>query len=290
LLGKLDTLPRDRQAAFCTLELALLDLAGHSFGASAGQVLGPVLEPEVRYSAVIAASAPEAAVALAHRARQAGFAEVKIKVGPDLEDNLRLLAAVREVLGADADLRVDANCAWTTDEALRQLRAFGEFSLCGVEQPLVADDLDGLRALTQAGLVPVVVDESLASMADARRLIEQQACNVFNLRVSKCGGLLNTGRLHRLAQENGLACQLGAQVGETGLLSAAGRHVATRCRDLLWLEGSFDALLLQAQLTGPDITFGQGGRAPALRGPGLGVAPLSDPLSRHTVDRRRLSI
>ena len=86
----------------------------------------------------------------------------------------------------------------------------------------------------------------------------------------------------------GLACQLGAQVGETGILSAAGRQVATRLDSLLWREGSYGRILLKEDITEPDVTVGPGGWAPALESPGLGTAPAPDALERYVVGRTQL--
>lgn len=280
----LDALSRSQQAAFCPAELALLDLVGRELGTSAGGVLGPLCAEKVHYSGVIAVGDSSAVTASAAFLRDFGVQEVKVKVGASLENNLAVLRTAREVLGEAVSLRVDANGAWSGEEALRQLQAMVEFSLVGVEQPCAGDDIDGMKMVTAAGLVPVVADESVASVGDAARLIDELACNVFNIRISKCGGLINAGRLYRMAMEAGLSCQLGAQVGETGILSAAGRQFATRCSDLLWLEGSYGSLLLEQDITRPDTTVGPGGVAPALDTPGLGVEPQMQRLERYVRD------
>ena len=281
----LEVLARDQQAAFCAAELAVLDLAGQVFGISAGAVFGPVRRERARYSGVIAAGNREGVERYAEIAREAGAAEVKVKVGADLDDNLRVLESARELLGDGVELRIDANCAWDVAGAIAQLEAMAPFRLAGVEQPLPARDLPGLRELTAAGIVPVVVDESLATLDDARRLVDRRACDIFNVRISKVGGLVNAARIQRCAQAAGLECQLGAQVGETGLLSAAGRHFATRVDDVRWCEGSYDRVLLETQITSPDITAGPGGWADAITGPGLGVVPAPEALEACTVQR-----
>jgi muconate cycloisomerase len=79
-------------------------------------------------------------------------------------------------------------------------------------------------------------------------------------------------KLAELATRHGLGYQLGCQVGETAILSAAGRHFATSVKDIRYLEGSFDRHLLKNWLSPDDITFGRGGWAPMLTGSGLGVA------------------
>lgn len=288
LSAELPGLPRNRHAAFCALELALLDLAGKRFQMSAGEVLGPVLRPRARYSAVIAASSPLKAGVLSLVSRLFGASEIKVKTLAELERNQALLRVVRMVAGKGVALRIDANAAWDAAEAIRQLGLLRSFDLQGCEQPVPGEDFAGMAAVTAAGLVPVVADESLCSHADGERLVAERGCDVFNLRVSKNGGLLNTARLYRLAMAAGLRCQLGAQVGETGLLSAAGRHVATRLADILWCEGSYGWILLRPEIVTPDITVGRGGWAPALTAPGLGVTPEATRLERFTTARRAL--
>jgi len=288
LVPQLDSMARNQQAAFCAAELAVLDLAGNRFGTSAGMVLGPVQTPQVRYSGVIATDDIESVKQNAAFMAKFGVGDVKIKVGASLESNLEILTTARAILGDQVTLRIDANCAWSATETIRQLTAMQAFSLTGVEQPVPGEDIDGMRAVTAAKLVPVVADESLCSLEDARTLINEQACDVFNVRISKCGGLINAGRIDQLARAAGLACQLGAQVGEAGILSAAGRHYATRSQGVRWCEGSYGQLLLEEDITEPDITLGPGGMAPALEAHGIGVTPAPERLQRY--EHARLTV
>ena len=281
----LDTMARNQQAAFCAAELAVLDLAGRHFGVSAGMVLGPVQAPQVRYSGVIATDDIESVKQNAAFMAKFGVNDVKVKVGASLESNLEILTTARAILGEGVTLRIDANCAWNAKETLRQLEAMQAFSLTGVEQPVPGEDIAGMREVTAAGLVPVVADESLCSLEDARTLVRERACDIFNVRISKCGGLVNAGRIDRLAREAGLACQLGAQVGEAGILSAAGRHYATRSAGVRWCEGSYGKLLLEEDITEPDVTVGPGGLAPAIEAAGIGVIPEAERLQRYEHER-----
>jgi muconate cycloisomerase len=288
LIEQLDTLRRNQHAAFCTAELAVLDLVGKTFGVSAGDVLGPIVHDKVRYSGVVVSTEPAKIRKYTRLMRFFGVPEIKIKVGPSLEENLEILRVTRDVAGRRKPLRIDANAAWDGPETVRQLEAMAAYDLEGVEQPVPGEDIDGMVHATAAGLVPVAADESLCSTADAELLIERKGCDVFNLRVSKCGGLINCGRLWKMATDAGLRCQLGAQVGETGLLTAAGRHVATRCGDLLWREGSYGKWLMGDEIVTADLTIKCRGAAPALRGPGLGVELDPDKLEELTTATSRV--
>ena len=110
-----------------------------------------------------------------------------------------------------------------------------------------------------------------------------------NLRLSTCGGFVRTHELAALAQREGLGYQLGCQVGETGILSAAGRHFAASVGNIRYLEGSYDRYLVKERLTTEDLTFGRGGFAPALQGPGLGVTIDEAALRRATVATHRIA-
>src|SRR5262249_12433993 len=126
------------------------------------------------------------------------------------------------------------------------------------------------------------------SAFDAERALEQQSCDLFNLRLSKCGGFIPTLRLAQFAQRHKLGYQLGCQIGETALLSAAGRHFACTVGDIRYLEGSYDRHLVREPLGARDITFGWGGWAPALTTPGLGVALDPAAFERVTVRKEAL--
>ncbi len=271
LQSGLNSLPRHHHAAFCALELALLDLAGKVFGLSAGTVAGPVLHPEICYSGIVSADGVEEALKTCEGIRRFGFRSVKMKVGANPESDLRILQGARQILGESCSLRIDANGAWSAEQALRQLEAFKPIRLDGVEQPLPQAELDGLAWLAERSPVPVIVDESLVSRDDAQRLAERKACHCFNIRISKCGGLLNALKIRDIGERAGIQCMLGAHVGETALLSAAGRHFGTRTPKALFFEGSYGTLLLERDIGVEDLTVHPGGRAPALEKPGLGV-------------------
>jgi muconate cycloisomerase len=270
--ASLPGLARDEHAAFCALELAVLDLAGRFFDRPAGEIAGPLGGAPARYSGVVSASAPDEALSLCAACRSMALSSVKLKVGQSLETDLAVVAGARHILGPGCSLRVDANCAWTLDEALERIELFRRHRVEALEQPLAAGDIDGLRTLTAVcSDTLIVVDESLVCRADAEALIEARACDMFNVRISKNGGLVAAVELRDLAIANGLGWMLGAQVGETAILSAAGRQLVTRVPRPRWAEGSFGTILLCDDLGVEDVAFAQHGGAAPLPGPGLGV-------------------
>jgi muconate cycloisomerase len=112
-------------------------------------------------------------------------------------------------------------------------------------------------------------------------MIAAQACDFFNLRLSKCGGLSNTLAIADRAISEGIGIQLGCQVGETAILSSAGRHVAAHLKELRFIEGSYGTHLLIEDIAEKGITFGHRGIAPVITGNGLGISVLENVLAKH---------
>jgi muconate cycloisomerase len=126
-----------------------------------------------------------------------------------------------------------------------------------------------------------MADESLVTLADARALVADKAVDFFNVRVSKCGGLARALAIAALAAEAGLGVQVGSQVGETAILSAAGRHLAATLPEVAFVEGSFGTLLLTEDVSVESVRFGHRGEAPVLTGPGLGIRVVEERLRRR---------
>ena len=280
-------------AARCALELALLDAYGRHFGESLTGIpalLAPELaevSERVQYSGVILSARGWKARVAAVGQRVYGFDALKVKVGIAGQSDARRLRTVRRCVGPPMDLRVDANEAWPPGEVAARVRELTPARVSSVEQPVRHGDIEVLReARASGGIDPAVgfvLDESLCSMRDAERAVKLGTGEAFNLRLSKCGGFIPTLRLAQFAARAGLWVQLGCQVGESGILSAAGRHFATSVRGIRHREGSYDRRLLFDWLTEEDITFGRGGWAPRLTGPGLAVTPDPVRLAVHTV-------
>ena len=263
----------------CAIEIAYLDAFCRSFGQPFGAVAecvpeaGPLLEKanEVFYSGVVTAQSGFPLFRSALKMRLFGFRSVKVKVGTRGIDDRHILSTVRRVCGRSVNLRLDANEAWTCDEVVARVEPLLRLRPTSLEQPVPHAEVSGLANVRKQVQVPIMLDESLCSLEDAQRSVDGESCDLFNLRLSKCGGYIPCLKLAAFAGQHGLGWQLGCQVGETGILSAAGRHFACNVGGIRYLEGSYDRFLVQDRLTSEDITFGHGGKAPRLTNPGLGV-------------------
>jgi L-Ala-D/L-Glu epimerase len=258
-------------AAVCALELALLDLAGAVWNLPVSAMLGlaPADGPLI-YSLVIPLFGDAVLDRLLDKVAPFEFRQVKIKVTAD--NPSARVRTIRERLGHRVELRVDANCAWNRSNALNFMREMADLDVVSVEQPLAADDLEGSALLRGHGLPLVTLDESVHSTADLDRIALAGAADVINIRISKCGGLLGSLLMIGTAERYGLMVQLGAQVGESSILSAAGAHLAAGYQSFRWLEGCFGGHLLEQDITKRPLQFSRHGQLMPPAGRGLGIA------------------
>ncbi len=277
--------------ARCAIELALLDAYGKHFheplSGATMRLAADLYEPRarVRYSGAITSAKGWKARFAAWKMWIYGFQQLKIKVGIEGQDDFDRVGAIRRRVGKTMDLRIDANEAWTPDNVRAKILELKPFDITSVEQPIPHEQVAVLREVRKDVGVPIMLDESLCGMIDAQRAVEGGTCDLFNIRLSKCGGFIASLKLAQFAKQHGLGYQLGCQVGETAILSAAGRHFASSVKDIRYVEGSYDKHLVREALATEDITFGWGGWAPALMGPGLGVT--IDPAALQRVAVRK---
>ncbi|QGJ71716.1 Muconate cycloisomerase I [Planctomycetales bacterium 10988] len=264
----------------CAVELALLDAFGKHWQKPLFELtkLYPPAEPirkepeQVRYSTAITAESSRKEIVSALKMRLFNFHQCKVKVGFSPEKDARRLRRIRRILGPGVDIRVDANEAWPLGEVVERMSLLKRASISSVEQPVAHAEVGGLSDVRQELKVPIMLDESLTGTFDAERAIREGMCDLFNLRLSKCGGFLACLRLAALAHANGLGYQLGCHPGESGILSAAGRHFACTVTMIRYLEGSYDRFILQENLTKKHVSFRYSGKAVVIMEPGLGVS------------------
>ena len=278
--GRLASLDlNDKPSTRCALELALMDAWGKYSGTPlALQVVSAPISRFIRFSGVVSGEDLNATQQLLLRVREFGFEQVKVKVDQNHSLNLERLALARRILGPDVDIRVDVNGAWELSEAIENSQRFSSLGISTIEQPLAADARDDYPRLMERidpDRINIILDESICTKSDAKWFISHKGASGFNLKISKHGGFWPTYCVYEMARKAGMSCQLGCHVGETALLTAAGRNFATIAPDLKAFEGSYGRFLLEHDITSEDMTFGPGGvvdLSSLLTRPGLGVS------------------
>ena len=224
----------NQPAARMALSIAVHDLAARRLDLPLYRQWGldPDAVPPTTYTVGI--DSPERMAEKARKAAGNGFGHLKVKLGTD--DDRARLDAVRDA-APDAEVRVDANAAWTPEEAIDKADWLADAGVTMLEQPVEADDIDGLRRVTDATEIPVAADESCVTASDVPRVAD--ACDIVNAKLVKCGGLRPAMGLLHAADAHGLDSMLGCMV-ESNASIAAAVHLAPLV-DYVDLDG---ALLL----------------------------------------------
>ncbi len=195
---------------------------------------------------------------------------LKLKV-IDIESSIAQLKTIRKMLGGDIRIRVDANCAFSVDSAMAFIKAAHRVHLSAIEQPVAKYDLNGLKKVSEYSDIPIIADESMYTPKGPHYLIENDMCHGLNIRLSSCGGFQKAYAIYQQARLKHMMVVLGAHVGETAILSFAGRNLAVMCPEAAYLEGSFSKYVLKEDLVNKEVSFGLRGIVPVPIDAGLGI-------------------
>jgi L-alanine-DL-glutamate epimerase-like enolase superfamily enzyme len=251
------------------VQMALLDLVARDRGRPAHALLGPTRRTSVALTRILSLKSPEkmAAMAVAHAAE--GYRHVKIKLdhGPDDVD-YRRVAAIRAAVGPDFGLTVDANQSYPPHDAVVLSARLAPLGVLLFEQPVPADDLDGLAHVTRHGALPVEADEAADSLDRVRAIAARRAAHGISVKVPKLGGLDRAAEAIEVCARAGLRVRIGAHVGSR-LLNAAALHLAVTVDGLTEpAELAEFARLDGDPIAGLDVSDG---RLVPPGGPGFGV-------------------
>jgi len=211
------------EAAKAAVDVALHDLTAHRLGLPLARLLGGVPHPVPTDVTLSAGNADGLAAAGRDRVAE-GFEVLKLKVGTDARGDLDRVRAVREAVGPDVVLRLDANQGWTAREAVRIIRGIEDAGLDVelVEQPVHRRDLDGLAWVSERVDTPILADEAVFDVRDLVAVITRRAADLVNVKLAKCGGLSVARTLLELAAENGIGTVVGSMMeGPVGVGAAA---------------------------------------------------------------------
>jgi L-alanine-DL-glutamate epimerase-like enolase superfamily enzyme len=264
-------LPGPAKAAY---EMAIFDLAGKASGKPLWRLLGATDAAPVRCNATLIAADPGRVAADAERWAARGFTTFKLKLGAG--DDVAQVRAVREALGPEARIRLDANGAWSVGEALGVLRLVEPLDVELVEQPVA--DLRELAEVSGATSIPVAADESVERGKDAQRAAAAGACELATVKLAKVGGI---------GEANGISGHLpiylsSALDGPLGIAAAAHAAQALRFEGAAagLAHGLATQLLFSATIAARESSL-EGDLLRPPPGPGLGVELDDDALAAH---------
>jgi L-alanine-DL-glutamate epimerase-like enolase superfamily enzyme len=232
-------------SALGAIDIALLDALGKFQGVPLHNYLGPFTGDKISCSLSLPFFHDDMIIReLYSKIQLLELDSIKIIMGNVENDNIERVKFIRSLIGDQIEIRIEANGKWSLQQAISTLGKLKIFNIAGVEQPLEGVDIKGLREIRHITGIPVIVDEGMCTLRDAEHLIEMEACDSINIKISKCGGLLKSKQIRDFAQSKNVRCQVGAHVGETDILSKSGQYFAMTTRDLFCFEG-FSHLLFE---------------------------------------------
>lgn len=268
IMGELEAVLHRNLQAKAAVDIALHDLMARSLGMPVYKLIGGLVRDSIPVIRIIALKEPEQMAANAQKLVAQGYRYLKIKVGGDLMKDVARVRAIREQVGPDIHLTIDANQSYTPKEAIRAIQAMEEFGLDLVEQPVRADDFGGLAAVTRAVNTLVEADEAAGSVSDIFRLLQMRAVDSISIKVMKLGGIGNCRLVAAMCKAADVRCRVGAAVGSR-IANAACMHFIASTPNIGYAceVGEF-ARLLNDPAEGLEV---ENGTLRVPHGPGLGI-------------------
>jgi D-galactarolactone cycloisomerase len=255
--------------ALSGIDIALWDILGKSRGVPIYQLLGGKWRDKVPVYAT--ALYPEAPATVTEKARafaEQGFHGVKIKVGFDLAQDIRIVRAVRQALGQDFTIMTDANLGYTLDVALQAAEAFSACGVFWLEEPLFVEDIEGHALLREKGKVPIAVGENLHTRYAFENFVVRGAVDFLQPDVARVGGISESKRIAGLAARYNLT--LSFHTWGDAVALAASLHLAAALKESTVMELDYTYNPLCAELLIEPLKFEHGFMVPP-DNPGLGV-------------------
>ena len=278
-------------AAKAALDIAIHDLTARTLGVPLWQLLGGRSRETLSISRVISMGDPEAMAATAARHVESGFRTVKVKVGDGeaAQRDAQRVAAVRDAVGPNIAIKVDANQGWRTPGvAIAAIRAMAPSNPLYIEQPVAWWDMEGLAEVRHQTGATIMIDEGCHGPRDMLRVLALHAADLVNIKLMKTGGLLNALKLNAIAEAGGIPAQLGTMV-ESSIASAAGLHLATALANIRSVE--MGGPLMLAEDVGDARSWYEHDAVTVPDAPGLGIEIDVDRIRRFseawwTIDAR----
>jgi o-succinylbenzoate synthase len=226
LMKKLNGCIVKNTSAKAAVDIALYDLYGQLYKAPLYKLLGGYRK-EIITDITISVNSPEEMVEDSKDAIKLGYNTLKIKVGKDSAMDIKRIKAIREAVGNDISIRIDANQGWKPKEAVYALRRMEDsgLNLELVEQPVEAHDIEGLKFVTDNVSIPVMADESVFSPKDALNIMQLRAADLINIKLMKTGGIYNALKICNMAEIYGMECMIGCML-EAKVSVTAAVHLA----------------------------------------------------------------
>jgi L-alanine-DL-glutamate epimerase-like enolase superfamily enzyme len=265
---KLDSTAAGNTAAKAAVDIAIYDLLSKREKKPLRKYLGGTGRDRMITDMTIGIETKDVTIKKALRHVRDGFRALKIKVGLDFESDVRRIEAVRDAVGSGIQLRVDANQGYDVDKAIEFCEVMRTLSVAVIEQPVKADDYAGLKRVKEHSQVPIMADECVRSVSDARKVIKDRSADMINIKLMKSAGIHDALTINTLANGAGVGTMIGC-MGEIQVSIAAGLHFALSSENVKFADLDSHFAIIDDPSSG--LRF-EDGELVVPRRPGLGIS------------------
>jgi L-Ala-D/L-Glu epimerase len=276
-LQSMDRLIYGNSSIKSAFDIALHDIKGQHEGVPIYKLFGGSNDKKLVTDYTVSLDDPGKMAADALKIKNAGYPSIKVKLGESPKKDVDRIRLIRDAVGEEIPLCIDANQGWNVKTAIKTLKELEQYHIEHCEEPIPKWDFMNLRKVKKKTTISIMADESCGSQHDAERLIRLKACDMFNIKVGKTGGLKNAWKVVQLAEKANIICQLGAFM-ESRLGMTASAHLALCSPVIHYCD--FDTPLMHAEdvVTG-GLTYHENGVMKVPDEPGLGA----------TIDEKKLN-
>ncbi|HRH39203.1 MAG TPA: dipeptide epimerase [Flavobacteriales bacterium] len=251
-------------------DIALHDIAAQAAGLPLYRFLGGVGDRQLTTDYTVSIASPEKMAADALGIVRNGFTVIKVKLGGRGEEDIERTRAMRDAIGHAIPFRIDANQGWDPGTAIKVLNALAPFNIQHCEEPIPRWQFMELRRVKEASPIPIMADESCCDHHDAARLIDLGACQRFNIKLGKSGGLFKAKKIIALAEQAGMEVQVGGFL-ESRLAWTAAAHLAQTSGAVKYCDMDTPLMFTADPVIG-GVGYGRGGSIEVPGRPGLGAS------------------
>ncbi|MEN9549134.1 MAG: hypothetical protein RIR12_1725 [Bacteroidota bacterium] len=250
-------------------DMALYDIAAQHAGVPLYQFLGGEKNKTITTDYTVSVGNVDAMVAQAIKIKEQGYPAIKVKLGKDGKQDVERIKAIRAAVGYDIPLRIDANQGWKVKEAIETLNALSVYNIQHCEEPIARWKYSKLPKVKKKSPIPIMADECCGNHHDAKKLIDIKACDYFNIKLGKSGGIYNALKMAKLAEAANIHLQVGAML-ESRLATTSFAHFAL-CHPLIEHYDFDTALMHSLDVVTGGIEYKAGGVIEVPDVPGLGA-------------------
>lgn len=251
-------------------DMALHDIASQHAGLPLYAFLGGKSKKNLVTDYTVSIGEVEKMVSDAEKIKRNGFQIIKVKLGQEKDKDVKRIRAIREAIGIDLPIRIDANQGWNAETAIITLKALTPYNIQFCEEPIPRWNFMELPEIKKQSLIPIMADESCCDHHDAKRLIDLQACDLFNIKLGKSSGIFKAQKIIKLAEQANIKMQVGGFL-ESRLGFTASAHLALTSGSILHCDFDTPLMFAEDPVIG-GITYSNNGAITVPDKPGLGAA------------------